>query len=84
MLLIYNTLIGLITLSMQIMGFPGGASGQDPSCQYRRCKRHRFDTWVGKIPWRRACQSTPLFFLENPMDRGDWQATVCWVAKSWT
>ena len=22
--------------------------------------------------------------LENPMDRGDWQATVCGVAKSWT
>ena len=22
--------------------------------------------------------------LENPMDRGVWQATVLWVAKSWT
>ena len=20
-----------------------------------------FDPWVGKIPWRRACQPTPLF-----------------------
>ena len=23
-------------------------------------------------------------FLENPMDRGTWRATVHWVAKSWT
>ena len=22
--------------------------------------------------------------LENPMDRGAWQATVCGVAKNWT
>ena len=24
-------------------------------------KRHRFNPWVGKIPWRRARQSTPVF-----------------------
>ena len=23
-------------------GFPGGASGQEPACQYRRTKRHGF------------------------------------------
>ena len=32
-----------------IMGFPGGASDKEPSCQRRR---HGFDLWVGKIPWR--------------------------------
>ena len=26
-----------------------------------RCKRHGFDPWVGKIPWRRAQQPTPVF-----------------------
>ena len=25
-----------------------------------RCKRHQFDPWVGKIPWRRAWQPTPV------------------------
>jgi len=32
-------------------------------------KRHRFDPWVGNIPWKRAW---PLqnSFLENPTDRG--------------
>ena len=26
------------------------------------CRRPRFNTWVGKIPWRRAWQPTPVFF----------------------
>ena len=26
-----------------------------------RCQRRRFDTWVGKIPWRRKWQPTPVF-----------------------
>ena len=36
------------------MGLPGGASDKEPSYQCRRLKRHRFDPWVGKIPWKRA------------------------------
>jgi len=24
-------------------------------------KKHKFDPWVGKIPWRRKWQSTPVF-----------------------
>ena len=43
------------------MGFPGGASGKEPVCQCRRCKRPGFDPWVGKDPWRRAWQPTPVF-----------------------
>ena len=42
-------------------GFPGGASGKEPACQCRRCKWCRFDSWVGKLPWRRAWQPTPVF-----------------------
>ena len=37
-----------------MLGFPGGTSGKEPTGQGRRCKRHGFDLWVGKIPWRRA------------------------------
>ena len=29
--------------------------------QCRRLKRYRFSPWVGKIPWRRAWQPTPVF-----------------------
>ena len=40
-------------------GFPDGASGKEPACQCKRCKRRRLDPWVGKIPWKRAWQPTP-------------------------
>ena len=40
---------------------------------------------VGKIPWRRAWQPTPVFFSWRiPTDRGAWWATVRGVAKSQT
>ena len=43
----------------------------------RKCRRHKFNPWVGKIPWRRAWQPTPVFStVENPIDRGVWWATT--------
>jgi len=44
-----------------MMDFPGGASGKEPACECRKHKRHRFDPWVGKIPWRRKWQLIPVF-----------------------
>ena len=41
-----------------IWSFLGGASGKELACQCRRCKRHGFNPWVRKIPWRRAWQPT--------------------------
>ena len=35
--------------------------GKEPTCQWRRLKRFRFDPWVRKISWRRAWQPTPVF-----------------------
>ena len=48
------------------MGFPGGASGKEPTCQRGRHKRCGLHPWVGKTPWRRAWQPTPLFLLGEP------------------
>ena len=45
----------------QVMGFPGGASAKESACQCRSHRRRSFDPWVGKIPWRRKRQSTPVF-----------------------
>ena len=45
-------------------GFPGDTSGKECPCQYRRRRRRKrrgFEPWVGKIPWRRAWQPTPVF-----------------------
>ena len=39
---------------MVLINFPGGANGKESACQCRRCKRCRFNSWVRKIPWRRA------------------------------
>ena len=36
---------------------PWWLSGKESACQ---CRRHRFDTWVRKISWRRKWQPTPV------------------------
>ena len=33
-------------------------SGKKSACQWKKC---RLDPWVGKIPWRRKWQPTPVF-----------------------
>ena len=45
----------------RMLGFPGGASGKEAASQCTKCKGWGFDPWVGKIPWRRARQPTPVF-----------------------
>ena len=42
-------------------GFPGGTTGKESTCQCRRHKRYGFNPWVGKIPWSRKWQPTPVF-----------------------
>ena len=39
-------------------GLPWWLSGEEPSCQNRRC---RFDPWVRKFPGSRNCQPIPVF-----------------------
>ena len=36
-------------------------SGKESACQCRRHKRIGFSLWVGKIPWSRKGQPTPVF-----------------------
>ena len=36
---------------------------------------------LGRFPWRRAWQPTPVFLPENPMGRGAWRAIVHSAAK---
>ena len=45
-------------------------SGKESACQCRSHRRHGFDPWVGKIPWRMEWQPTPLFLPGKPIDRG--------------
>ena len=44
--------------------------------------RHGFDSWVRKIPCRTKWHPLQYSCLENPMDKGGWQATVCGIMYS--
>ena len=59
--------------------FLGGASGKEPTCQCRRLKRHRFNSWVGKIPWTATHYSILACRI-----RGAWQVAVHGVTDSQT
>ena len=70
-----NIVMDLIT----IMGFPGGSYGEESACN----AGDLVPSLVMKIPWRRATHSSILAW-RILMDRGNWQAVVHGVAKSWT
>ena len=51
------------------IGLPRWFTGQVICLLCRRWRKHGFDSWVGKIPWRRTWQPTPLFLLDYAMDK---------------
>ena len=59
-------------------------SGKESTCQCRRCKRCGFGPWLGRSPAGGHGNTFQYSCLENPMERGGWQATVHGVAKHWT
>ena len=70
-------------------GLPRWLSGQESTCQCRSRRRHRFNPWVRKIPWKRGWQSTPVFLpgescgqrgLLLKQGRGDMGAEREWVS----
>ena len=66
-------------------GFPGGATGKEPSCQCRRYKKCRFNPWVGKIlPGEGDGNPLQYSCLENPIDGGAWRTIVHGLAESQT
>ena len=74
-----------LSQSKDIEGLLRWLCGKEFSCQCRKHKRHSFDPWVRKIPWRRKWQPTLQYpCLGNPMDRGAWWATVHEVINSGT
>ena len=51
----------MVTRGQHLWGFPGGACGNEFTSQCRRHRRCRFYPWVGKIPWTKKWQPTPVF-----------------------
>ena len=58
------------------MVFPGSARSKEPPCQCRRCKRQGFNTWIKKIPRRRAWQPTPVFL---PTESHGWRSLADYI-----
>ena len=73
-----SSLRPLIAVASLVGCFPGGSDGKVSACNVGD---QGSDPWVGKIPWRRKWQPISL---DNPIDAGDWWATVHRVAKSRT
>ena len=44
--------------SFVLLVLPWWLSGKEPTCQ---CRRRGSNPWVGKIPWRRKREPTPVF-----------------------
>ena len=40
------------------IGLPRCLNGKESACQ---CRRHKFDPWIGKIPWRKKWQPISVF-----------------------
>ena len=56
--------------------FPGGTSGKG-----RGRKQCGFHPWVGKIPWRRAWQPTPVFLPGEPHGQGSLAGYSLWGSQ---
>ena len=67
-----------------LRGLPSGSAVKNPPAVQETQETLRFNRCIRKIPWRRAWKPTPVFLLENSMDRGAWWATVHGVSKNWT
>ena len=63
------------------MGFPGGSDGKESACSVGDPS---LTPGSGRSPGEGNGNPFQYSCLENPMTGGAWQATVHWVAKSWT
>jgi len=73
-----------LILTLIVTRLPWQLSGKESACQCRRCRRHRFNPWVGKITWKRIWQPIPVLLPWKSMNRGAWQVAVHGSKKSRT
>ena len=60
---------------------PRRLSGYESTCQCRRHGKLGFDPWVGKIPWRRKWQPTPVFLLGKSQGQRSLMGYSPWGCK---
>ena len=57
-----NNYLQLYEVLKHSEGLPRWLSGKESACRCKRYRRCGFDPQVGKLPWRRKWQPTPVFF----------------------
>ena len=71
---------GIANIYPSIESFTGGSAVK--KIRWRSRRSCTFDPWVGKIPWRRAWQPTPVFLPGESHGQRSLGGTVHRVAKS--
>ena len=66
------------------MGLPQWIRGKKSACNAGATGDADSIPGLGRSSGRGHGNPLQCSCLENPMDRGAWQATVCQVTKSWT
>ena len=73
---------GILPLLPSTVGFPGGSVVKKLPAQ---CRRHGFNPWVRKIPWRRKWQPTPVCLPRKPRISYPLRSTWVFIFSSlWT
>ena len=57
-----QTAVDNLPLTQYMLGLPKWLSDKESACQCRRCKRCRFDPWIGKISQEKE-MATPFSVL---------------------
>ena len=65
------------------MSFPGGTIVKNPLVNAGDAKRCRFDSWVGKMPWTRKEQPTPVFLPGESHGQRSLVGYSLWDGKEW-
>ena len=70
-----------VLLAHDIRGFSGRLSGKESACQRSRSRRCSFGPWVGKIPWSRKQQPTPVLLPGTFHGQGSLAGYSPWGCK---
>ena len=74
----YDTTTGFSIMAKTFVGFPSGSGGKESACDARDLG---LIPGSGRSPAKGNGNPLQYHCLENPMDRGGWQATVHRVAR---
>ena len=71
-----------MTYPLPFPGFPGCSVGNEPACNARRTGDAGPIPGLGRCPGGGHGNSLQYSCLENPVDSGDWRATVHRITKT--